>query len=291
MSNQHGADSTQPSLVQPARSRKPASESRPKRRLADEARGYRNRPNDAVILVQKQKRPNAQKHGVFAVNPAIPGEDPREFEELHSALIEEWQPSGPTEADAVFSLADLMWRKLRAQRFLQGELIANTYDICSPSFDERFGLNIFICCLRWEPETAFERRASRILTADTISHLTQKFPRSNYQSTSEWAQAVIMEIKSVLLPAAPPSLGATGECNWPEPVRKMVVERQVAASIIYARKYLEDDLNLRERLDAMIHRQFKHLIQVKAMKEMLRQTSAAREGEQPKKIAARSTLQ
>jgi len=291
MSNQHGADSTQPSLAQPARSRKPASESRPKRRLADEARGYRNRPNDAVIPVQKQKRPNAQKHGVFAVSPTIPGEDEREFIELHSDLIAEWQPSGPTEADAVFSLADLMWRKLRAQRFLQGELIANTYDIRSPSFDERWGLNIFICCLRWEPETAFERRASRILMADTISHLTQKFPRSNYQSTSEWAGAVIMEIESVLLPAAPPSLAATepGACNWPEPVRKMVVERQVAASIVHAKNLFEDDLNLRERLDAMIHRQFKHLIQLKAMKQMLRQTSPEREDEQPRKIAGRST--
>jgi hypothetical protein len=77
-----------------------------------------------------------------------------------------------------------------------------------------------ILCLRAEPETAFERMASRLLTAATISHLEQKFPPSNYQSTSEWAEAVITEIKSILLPAAPPSLEATepGEGDLPEPL-------------------------------------------------------------------------
>ena len=70
----------------------------------------------------------AQKHGAFSVCPTIPGEDPREFQELHSALIDEWQPSGPSEEDAVFSLADLMWRKRRAQKFVQAKLRAATFD-------------------------------------------------------------------------------------------------------------------------------------------------------------------
>jgi hypothetical protein len=71
----------------------------------------------------------------------------------------------------------------------------------------------------------------------------------------------------------------------------MVVERLVDASIMHAKNFFEDDLNLRECLEAMIHRKFKYLIQLKATKEMLRQTSAARESEQPKKIAARRGLQ
>jgi len=59
-----------------------------------------------------------------------------------------------------------------------------------------------------------------------------------------------------------------------EPLRKILLYTQVAASIFQAREFYEDELNLRERLDAMIHRQVKHLIQLKAMKQMLRQTSA-----------------
>jgi hypothetical protein len=41
---------------------------------------------------------------------------------------------------------------------------------------------------------------NRILRADKINYLKQKFPRSDFESTSEWAQAVIDEINSVLIP-------------------------------------------------------------------------------------------
>ena len=254
----------------------------------------RNRGNDGVARNPPSKRPNAQKHGVFALVdfPTIPGEDVREYAELCTALIDEWEPSGPTEIDAVLSLADLMWRKRRAQEFLRTKLMLKTFDPHSPTFDERRGFNLFIHWMHLEPETSFERHASIFLRPDSIRHLKRKFPRSNYPSTSEWAQAVIMEIKSVLLPAAPPSLEATepGEGDLPEPLRKMPGELQAIASITHAGEDFEADLKLRERLDAMIARQVKRLIQTKAMKQMLRQTSAAQDAEQPKRITAGKRL-
>jgi hypothetical protein len=60
---------------------------------------------------RKGNHPNALKHGAFAKTTILPGEDPREFEELHSALIEEWTPVGPTEEDAVLTIARGVWRK------------------------------------------------------------------------------------------------------------------------------------------------------------------------------------
>jgi hypothetical protein len=60
---------------------------------------------------------HAVKHGAFAKTAILPGEDPQEFEELHSALMEEWAPVGPTEEDAVLSIAKGVWRKGRAQKF------------------------------------------------------------------------------------------------------------------------------------------------------------------------------
>jgi hypothetical protein len=271
----------------------PSSKSIAKSKPAKGARRHLSRLNNAAVRIPQRKRPNAQKHGAFSMCPTIPGEDPREFQELHWALIDEWQPSGPSEEDAVFSLADLMWRKRRAQRFLRTKLIESTHDPRSPTFDKRRGFELFILCLRFDPEVAFERMASRLLTAATVSHLEQKFRRSNYRSTPEWAEAVITEIKSNLIPAAPPSLEATepGEGDLPEPLRQMAVGWKVNASIQNAKEDFEADLNLRQRLDAMIHRQFKHLIQLKAMKQMLRQTSAARDDEQPKRITARDGLQ
>jgi hypothetical protein len=113
----------------------PSSKSCSKKKPAAGARRDLSRRNDAAVGVLQSKRPNAQKHGVFSVCPTIPGEDPREFQELHSALIDEWQPSGRSEEDAVFSIADLRWRKRRAQRFVQGKLMAATFDAGSPAYD------------------------------------------------------------------------------------------------------------------------------------------------------------
>jgi len=189
----------------------PSPKSRSKRTKGVRTYHRRNRGHDGVARNPPSKRPNAQKHGVFALVDfsTIPGEDVREYAELCTDLVDEWEPSGPTEIDAVLGLADLMWRKRRARRFLRTKLIERTYDPDSPTFDKRRGFDLFILCLRSEPETAFERMASKLLRAATIDHLEQKFPRSKYQSTSEWAEAVITEIKSILLPTAPPSLEAT----------------------------------------------------------------------------------
>jgi hypothetical protein len=108
------------------------------------ARRYPIRPNDAAMRIPQRKRPNAQKHGIFALNPTIPGEDVEEYAELCAHLFDDWQPSGPTEEDAVFSVAGLMWRKLRAERSLRAKLILSTYDPRSATFDERRGFNLFI---------------------------------------------------------------------------------------------------------------------------------------------------
>jgi hypothetical protein len=149
----------------------------------------------------KRKPSNAIKHGVFSIIPVMPGEDPREYEALLSALIDEYQPSGPTEMDKVVAIAHAIWCKRRAQRFLRGKLLANTFDPRHPDFDEARGLFLFSDYLRSEPETAFANYASQHLRRDKIEHLKVKFPRSNYPSTEEWAEAVITEITTELVPA------------------------------------------------------------------------------------------
>ena len=248
-----------------------------------EGRRQQHTPN------QKWKRPNALKHGAF-VNSAIPGEDPREFQELFSALVDEWQPSGPTEIDAIFSIADAMWRKLRAQKFLRARVTANTFDPRHPTFDEARGLFLFSCHMRSEPEMAFAKHAGSYLRADKINHLKQKFPRSSYKSTEEWSEAVITEIRTELMPAAFGPRLEPGEKldDYSEAFRQAAVEMQLFLHVIHAREFLDDELDVRERLDARIARAVKHLVQTKAMKQMLGQTSVEREDKQPGKITARS---
>src|SRR6516165_403032 len=131
------------------------------------------RPNTSVVLRRKHKRPNAQRHGVFAEPLILPGEDLREFEALHSALIEEWTPSGPSEQSKVFGIADAEWRKLRSRRFVQAKAIANSLIPCHPAFDETRGLIAFGYLICRQPETAFAEYASSLLRADKIDYLNQ----------------------------------------------------------------------------------------------------------------------
>jgi hypothetical protein len=68
------------------------------------------------------KQHNALKHGAFSTIIILPWEDPEEFRILHAALIAEWNPVGPTEQDAVFTIAKGMWRKRRMQLFLMNDM-------------------------------------------------------------------------------------------------------------------------------------------------------------------------
>jgi hypothetical protein len=145
----------------------------------------------------RRKYPNAQKHGIFAATAILPGEDPREFDELRSALIAEWTPDGATEEEAVLSIAKAAWRKRRAQKFLEVQIIKNRLDPNHASFDETLGLRGFAILLQLQPDTAFDEYVPRCLRPEKVSFLRSKFPRSKYTSTSRWVQAIIDEINSM----------------------------------------------------------------------------------------------
>jgi hypothetical protein len=241
------------------------------------------RLNNSVALSRKWKRPNAQKHGLFAKPVLIQGEDLREFDQLLAELIKEWKPLGPTLRDAVFDLADLKWHKRRLRKYVQTQLSIYTFDPDHPAFSEVWGFCMFINYLRSEPETCFERHARKYLRAVRINHLKQKCPRSNDQSTSEWVEAVTHEILSFSFPTKPPGL-ETSELgaeisdlgvefsDLGEIAGQWKADQQVAWSISHARELLEWETKESERLDARIARQIKFLFELKAGEEMLYRT-------------------
>lgn len=61
---------------------------------------------------------NAMQHGILSRYTVLAHEDAEEFGALLSALLEEHQPAGATEAHLVEELAGIMWRK---RRVLQAE--------------------------------------------------------------------------------------------------------------------------------------------------------------------------
>jgi hypothetical protein len=233
------------------------------------------RLNNSVAPHRKRKRPNAQKAGIFAAPLILPGEDPREFEALHAALIEEWYPSGPSEESRVFGIADAEWRKLRSRRFAEAKAISNSKSPAHPAFDEARGLISFGYLMCREPETAFAECASAYLRADKIRHLNQKFPRQNFESTADWALAVVEGIKSCLHPGTPGFAALDPDRLDPatEALRSEIMKMHSFVTTIHMREFLEDDLDQQVRLDSRIARLIDELIKIKSSKQVLRRTS------------------
>ena len=56
---------------------------------------------------------NAVRHGVLSELTVLPWEDEAEYAKLLEALVEEYQPRGPTEDHLVEEIAGVIWRKRR----------------------------------------------------------------------------------------------------------------------------------------------------------------------------------
>jgi hypothetical protein len=204
---------------------------------------------------RKKTKLNAVKHGVFT--PAfLPGEDPREFAALHAALIEEWKAMGPTEQDAVFTIANSMWRKARIQKFRQGKIAACKLDAAHPAYDEVDTLRGFAGVLEFAPECLDELLRCPFLSEKRKEHLTRKFPEESFETISARAQAIKNEIVSEILPSL---------SRCPKPIEAAFIE----AAKIVAQDDFKNELALEERIDALINGAIKRLAQTKTMKQML----------------------
>jgi hypothetical protein len=223
---------------------------------------------------KKTKRPNATKHGVFAATAILPGESSAEFEELHSELIAEWKPDGATEQDAVLSIAKAVWRKRRVQRFLTAKAFNHSLDPKHVWYDERAGLISWHLAFRRDPENAFRAIESFLLPL-RIAHFKQpKFARSEFPSTSEWAEAILRETASLL---------AIIGSDTPAELYAMYQSAEALSGDLF-----NQELALDERLDAMIDRAVKRLIQIKAMKQVLGTASADQIAGQQKRIDSKN---
>src|SRR5262245_31862490 len=221
---------------------------------------------------RNKNRPNALKHGAFAQITILPGEDRHDFEKLHSALIEEWTPIGPTEEDAVVSIANSVWRKRRVQQFIEISVRQSILDPGHKAHHEGRALRAFLGVIKAEPnnyETALMSLSRRLQ-----EYLKEYFPETNFDSTSERIDAVAKEITSKLLPEV--------ECELPY----LMLARSVA---VLDQDLFQVEVAVTERLDAMIDRAIKRLIQTKAMKQMLGPLSPNGGDGQLKKIQSRKS--
>jgi hypothetical protein len=223
---------------------------------------------NSVIRSRKYKRPNAQTHGLYARPAFIPGEDPREFDQILAELFAYWKPAGPDLRDALHGLAETKFHKRRLKKYVQTQLYQCTFHPRHPAFDEEWGSCMFIQHLNAEPETCFDEHAKKYLRRDKIDYLRQKFPETNYPSTAEWVKAIISEILSA--PDKPrieaPELGYSAD-DLEQAAREWKTDQQVAGSITNAREFLEFELKETERLNALIIKQTKYCAELKLWEE------------------------
>lgn len=203
---------------------------------------------------------------MFAQILILPWEDKQEFDKLHAALVTEWKPAGPTEEDAVFSIAKGMWRKRRMQLFLKYEMLRCQVNPGHAAYDEAYALRVFLHGMAAQPDQ-FDVLI-RALSAENATHLRRKFPQGDFQSPSEWARAIQNEVTSVLLPAV-------------ENSTEVLICRDAA---FFTPKVVSDELGIDDRIDAMIDRAIKRLVQAKAMKRMLGTISPNGGSDQYKKL-------
>jgi hypothetical protein len=220
----------------------------------------------------KQNR-NSLKHGAFSEELILPGEDRAEFDELHRLLIEEWQPTGPVELDAVATLAKLIWRKRRVALFQRNEM-QRARQRAAAAEKRRELLEEHISLMR----TAIEefKVHSRPMTEEQFDESFFKLPSACVdealreahlrqldvkEDPNERIAAIMMTIELNVIPLYESRCHqAKNESEIIEPVR---------IDEILGEDFLIRELALHERIDAMIDRATKRLIQTKAFKDLI----------------------
>jgi hypothetical protein len=205
----------------------------------------------------KWKHPNAQKHAVFSKFLIIGGEDPRQFEKLVDEVAEEWQPEGKTEHDAALDIAKGIWLKRRFQLFLMVKATRNAGNPDHPSYDERIGLAAFLAHAKMFPGDAFSH-GSHFLRKEQLESLVKAYPKENFESETEWFAAIQNAITSSLFPIY--------DAVYTDSETYFALMNSAAT---FSDNLFDRAIAVEERINAMIDRATKRLIQIKAMKQVL----------------------
>ena len=86
-----------------------------------------------------RSRLNSRKHGLTAKTLIIVGEHAEDFEELRSALIEQYDPQSALEFELLERLAGILWRLRRVPLFEAGILDARHADVSDDELERHYG--------------------------------------------------------------------------------------------------------------------------------------------------------
>jgi hypothetical protein len=211
-------------------------------------------------MSNKGKKHNALKHGAHAFQVLLWSEKYEDYEALRAGLDLEYFPSGSSEQYHVQNLVDLLWRRNR----LEGH--------------ERITTQKRLDAIRIENTRAYN-----------IANLHALAPNFKEASTVEQVDKLLATLsplyKNTILSRWPVPSGkdlagkdkdpniwgckiAEGLSSWIPPIRHVDADEFLAVLDL---NEFDSTLARIERLDAMIERTIKRLLQLKAQKQILRQ--------------------
>jgi hypothetical protein len=137
---------------------------------------------------KNNRQHNALKHGAFAKELVILGENKDDFDELHQSCVKELKPSGRMEEEVVLAIAKYMWRKRRIERlfideanWLQEHPAAPELRLVS-EFNEMFIQNGSPCSYVWN--------LVALLPEDYRAAIRKKFKRPSTEYDDEWIDQI-----------------------------------------------------------------------------------------------------
>ncbi len=168
-------------------------------------------------------------------------------------MVQEWQPEGPTEQDAVLTIAKCILCKRRIQDYISAKIFERSLDPDDIAYNEA---RVLLFLLKSSPhnfEAVFELALAR-LPQRTAGHLKTTCLPANFKSHAKWKKALRHELASVVLPTIPH-----------QPAELLLLN----AGNVLTEDLFKSALGTEERLSATIARAVKQLVQAKAMKQML----------------------
>jgi len=210
-----------------------------------------------AILEKENWRPrNAVKHGAFSNLTVLPGEDFAAFKKLYEDLQDEFKPSGAMEVDLVLDLAKFLFRKRNLGVYRRAETARKLW---APYLVEHSDPHVV-------QDLAFKARAGAVMEA----------------CSERFGNKEALENNANLVPACEAAISATkklldfSEDDIAKAVRDQVADFHLAlCGEAITPEGLDHALDVIARLDAMIDRTVKRLMQLKAMKSMAGLGSAA----------------
>ena len=204
-------------------------------------------------MSNSSKKRNALKHGVIAPEVMLWSEKYLDYEALRAGLHEEWFPQGKTEEYEVNTLLDLLWRRRRLDRYAQIKMQKRLAAVREVNETSRHIENL----------RSFGSEFSQAKTLEEVEALlSQLSPLYSNTIRSRWP------LREGDDPNTWGSRIASGLSAWKPPVRHEEGDEFIEVVDLHA---FDQDLARIERLDAMIDRTIKRLMQIKTMKQVHRQ--------------------